>query len=204
MARSRAPTFDLQRASILSAAARLFAQRGFAGASMAQLARACGVSKALLYHYYRDKEHILFDIADSYVDGLLSIAAQVRARNLPAQEQLAALIRSFLRTYEHAQAQHMVLVQDVKFLSPAHHARIIAKQRAAVEAFAQAIGALKPRLRRKVLRVPLAMMLFGMINWTFTWLRADGALTYDDMAEVVIEVFLRGVADVSAEERAAA
>jgi hypothetical protein len=92
----------------------------------------------------------------------------------------------------------------VKFLSPAHHARIIAKQRAAVEAFAQAIGALKPRLRRKVLRVPLAMMLFGMINWTFTWLRADGALTYDDMAEVVIEVFLRGVADVSAEERAAA
>jgi len=195
MARSRAPTFELQRASILSTAARLFAQRGFAGASMAQLAHACGVSKALLYHYYRDKEHILFDIADSYVDGLLSIVAQARARKLPAQEQLAAMIRSFMHTYQHARAQHMVLVQDVKFLGPAQHAQIVAKQRAVVEAFAQAIGALKPRLRRRVLRVPLAMMLFGMINWTFTWLRPDGPLAYRDMARIVTDIYLHGVTD---------
>jgi AcrR family transcriptional regulator len=204
MTRSRAPTFDLQRASILQTAARLFAERGFAGASMAQLARACGVSKPLLYHYYRDKEHILFDIADSYVDGLLAIVAEVRTHKLPPLEHFRALIRSFMQAYQHAQAQHMVLVQDVKFLGPAQRTQIVAKQRAVVEAFAGAIAALKPRLRRKALRVPLAMMLFGMINWTFTWLRAKGPLTYDDKAEVVIDVFLRGVTDAVAQERAAA
>jgi len=42
-------------------------------------------------------------------------------------------------------------------------------------------------------RVPLAMILFGMINWTFTWLRPDGKLTYEDMAPVVSEIFLSGV-----------
>jgi hypothetical protein len=37
------------------------------------------------------------------------------------------------------------------------------------------------------------MILFGMINWTFTWLRADGALTFRDMAPVVTTIFLNGV-----------
>ena len=68
MPRGKASNFELQRAVILQAAAELFAERGFRGASMAQLARACRVSKPLLYHYYRDKEHILLDIADSFRD----------------------------------------------------------------------------------------------------------------------------------------
>jgi AcrR family transcriptional regulator len=203
MPRKRAPDFELHRDGILRAAAELFAQRSFTGASMAQLAQACGVSKALLYHYYRDKEHLLFDIADRYVDGLLAIVEEVQARELPPQQRLAALVRRFMQAYQHAQAQHMVLVQDVKFLSPARRSRVLAKQRAVVEAFAQAIAAVRPRVRRKGLRIPLAMMLFGMINWTFTWLRADGPLTYDDMAEVAVEVFLHGVADVAAQRVAA-
>ena len=37
------------------------------------------------------------------------------------------------------------------------------------------------------------MILFGMLNWTFTWLRASGPLTYGDMADVVLEIFLDGV-----------
>jgi AcrR family transcriptional regulator len=201
--RKRAADFELQRAGILQAAAELFARRSFAGASMAQLAQACGVSKALLYHYYRDKEHLLFDIADCYVDGLLAIVEEVQAGRLPPRQQLATLVRRFMHAYQHAQAQHMVLVQDVKFLSPARRTRIVAKQRAVVEAFAQAIAAVKPRLRRKGLRIPLAMMLFGMINWTFTWLRAEGPLTYDDMADVAVEVFLHGVAEVTAQQAAA-
>ena len=193
MPRGKAPTFELQRATILQNAAHLFAQKGFAGASMADLARACGVSKALLYHYYRDKEHLLFDTADTYMDTLIGIVAEVRARGLPPMEHFAALVARFMQEYEHSQAQHMVLVQDVKFLGESERRQVVAKERQVVEAFAQAIAALKPRFRSKALRMPLAMILFGMINWTFTWLRADGPLTYQDMAKVVTEIYLRGV-----------
>jgi AcrR family transcriptional regulator len=201
MPRGKAPTFELQRATILQNAARLFAQKGFAGASMADLARACGVSKALLYHYYRDKEHLLFDTADTYMDTLIGIVAEVRARGLPPMEHFAALVARFMQEYEHSQAQHMVLVQDVKFLGESERRQVVAKERQVVEAFAQAIAALEPRFRSKTLRMPLAMILFGMINWTFTWLRADGPLTYQDMAKVVTEIYLRGV---SSGDRAAA
>jgi len=201
MPRGKAPTFEFQRASILQNAAQLFAVNGFAGASMADLARACGVSKALLYHYYRDKEHLLFDTADSYLDTLIGIVAEVRARRLPPTEHFSALVARFMQEYQHSQAQHMVLVQDVKFLGESERSRVVAKERAVVDAFAEAIAALRPRFRRKALRVPLAMILFGMINWTFTWLRADGPLAYQDMAKVVTEIFLRGVSGL---ERSAA
>jgi hypothetical protein len=98
-----------------------------------------------------------------------------------------------MQAYQHSQAQHMVLVQDVKFLAEAQREQILDKERAVVDAFARAVGALKPRLRGRNLRTPLAMLLFGMINWSFTWLRADGPLSYEDMAAVASEVFLHGV-----------
>ena len=200
MARPRAPTFDRQRSAILEAAAALFAAQGFHHASMAELAAACGVSKPLLYHYYRDKAHILFDIADTYMDKLGAIVAGVEGQRLAPEARLRELIRLFMAEYQHSQAQHMVLVQDVKFLAAPEREHVLDKERAVVDAFARAIAALKPRLRRRNLRVPLAMLLFGMINWSFTWLRADGPLSYEDMAAVAAEVFLHGVCTAQLQE----
>jgi AcrR family transcriptional regulator len=193
MARPRAATFDHQRAGILHAAAELFAARGYASTSMSALAGARGMSKALLYHYYRDKQHILYDIADSYMDALLQIVAQVDAQDLKPRARLCTLIASFMRTYEHAQPQHMVLVQDVKFLNAAHRRRILGKERKVVDAFAGVISELTPRRTPAAPPVPLAMILFGMINWTFTWLRPRGKLTYADMADIVSDIFLNGL-----------
>ena len=42
------------------------------------------------------------------------------------------------------------------------------------------------------------MILFGMINWTFTWLKDRGPLTYADMAPIVADLFLGGIARVRA------
>ncbi len=193
MARGKAPTFELQRTSIMTAAAQLFGDKGFHNASMAELAQACGVSKPLLYHYYRDKEHILFDIADSYIDRLLEIVAGVEARGLEPEEQLAALLADFMAEYAHSQSRHMVMVQDVKFLGPEQAERVRDKQRQVVAAFAAAVERVEPGLKRRNLDKPIAMVLFGMINWSFTWLRADGSLSYADMAPVVTRIFLRGV-----------
>ena len=40
------------------------------------------------------------------------------------------------------------------------------------------------------------MLLFGMINWMFTWMKPDGPLDYDTMAPVVADLFLGGLAAV--------
>ena len=94
MARTKAAGFDKQRAAIRDAATREFADKGYAAATIADIARACGVSKALMYHYYRDKEHLLADIAESYIERLQAIIDQVRAESLPAAAHLRRLIRA--------------------------------------------------------------------------------------------------------------
>ena len=196
MARTKAASFDAQRAAIRDAAARLFADKGYASASIADLARACGISKALMYHYYRDKEDLLADIAMSYVDQLASIVDEVAAHRLPPAAHLRRLIAAFMAEYEHSAARHRVLVQDVKYLERAHRRRVLARQRRVVDGFAAVIAPLAPETSRAALAKPLTMILFGMINWTFTWLKDRGPLTYSDMAPLVADLFLGGIGRV--------
>jgi AcrR family transcriptional regulator len=193
MARAKAASFDAQRAAIRDAAARLFADKGYASASIADLARACGISKALMYHYYRDKEDLLGDIALSYVDRLATIVDDVAAQQLPPAAHLRRLIEAFMAEYEHSAARHRVLVQDVKYLERAHRGRVLARQRKVVDGFAAVIAPLAPEATRAELAKPLTMILFGMINWTFTWLKDRGPLTYSGMAPLVADLFLGGI-----------
>jgi AcrR family transcriptional regulator len=206
MPRTRAADYDQQRNAILTVAARLFAQRGYPSASISELAVAGGMSKALMYHYYRDKEQLLFDIADRYLDGLAAlvdeVSAQVRAEALAPAAHLRRLIERFMEAYRDAGAHHRVLVQDVKYLSSAHRRRIDGKQRAIVQAFADAIAAAAPELKRSALLKPVTMTLFGMMNWTFTWLDERGAVSYPQMAQVVADLFLRGVVPLQANDGA--
>lgn len=193
MARTRAATFEQQRDAMLAAAAQLFADRGYPAASIADLAAQFGVSKGLLYHYYRDKEHLLFDIADRYVDRLVQLTADVESVATAPEATLRQLIERFMVAYEHAGAFHRVLVQDVKYLSAVHRQRVRAKQRHVIDAFARAIAAAAPDLAGDRLLKPVTMTLFGMMNWTFTWLRPDGPVAHAEFAPVIADLFLGGV-----------
>lgn len=198
MARTKAASFEQQRGAIRDAAARLFADRGYAAASIAEIAAACGVSKALLYHYYRDKEHLLHDIAESYVERLRAIVDEVRAESLPPAAHMRRLIVRFMHEYEHSATRHRVLVQDVKYLSKSHRVRVVARQRAVVDGFAHAVEALSPGADVAALRKPLTMILFGMMNWTFTWFSERGPLRYDDLAPIVADLFIGGLSRLRA------
>jgi hypothetical protein len=103
-----------------------------------------------------------------------------------------------MQAYEHAAAYHRVLVQDVKYLSSAHRRRVNRKQGEVVDAFAAAIVGVAPQLERDALLKPVTMTLFGMINWTFTWLKDRGPVTYAQMAPVVSALFLGGVGSIAA------
>jgi len=196
MSRTRSASFEQHRETIRAQAARLFAQHGYPVTPIAELARSCGISKALLYHYYRDKEQLLFDIAERYLDSLLAIVAEVEAQTLAPPARLRQLIERFMGAYEDAAVYHRVLVQDVKYLKTAHRNQINARQRKVVQAYADAVAAAAPQLAGSVLLKPVTMTLFGMINWTFTWLKDEGPVHYADMAPVVADLFLRGVASV--------
>lgn len=204
MPRGRAPGYDIQRELILARAATLFANRGYPATSMNEVAQACGVSKATLYHYYRDKYSMLVSIAEGHVQRLLALVAEVEAdKALAAEARLRELIRRIVEEYADAQHAHRVLTEDVKHLDDADRARILGQEREVVAGFARAVAALRPDLKKHKLAKPLTMLLFGMINWMFTWMKPDGTLAHGDIAPIVADLFLGGLPAVKSPRKAA-
>lgn len=192
MPRGPSSAHSLQRESILNISADTFAEAGYPSATMAALAARCGVSKSLLYHYYPAKDAILFDLMHEYMTRLQQLVQEVARLALPAQEGLAELVRRFVREYETSRSRHIVLLNDVKFLPPPEREQVIALERSVVQAFADVIAATYKvdAARAKV----LTMSVFGMINWTFTWLKPDGPLSYAQFAESVVGLLEGGLA----------
>ena len=199
MPRSRAATYDDQRALILSRAAELFARRGFSATTMNAVAAASAVSKATLYHYVRDKQSLLAQIALAHVQRLESLVEDVKRARLAPESELRALIERFMHAYAGAQHEHRVLTEDVKFLPDAERREVESAQRRVVAAFAATIARVRPELEPQA--TPLAMLLFGMINWTFTWLKPGGSLTHADLAPIVVQLFLGGIPAVEVAAR---
>jgi AcrR family transcriptional regulator len=198
MGRGRHSGYDSQREMILAQAAALFARGGYPGTSMNQVAEACGLSKATLYHYYRDKYELLVSIAEGHVTRLRALVDDALAEEPAAAGQMRALIRRLVEEYANAQNEHRVLTEDVKFLETRDRERILGKEREVVAAFAGVVAALRPDLENEAMSKPLTMLLFGMVNWMFTWMKPEGALSYEDMVPVVTNLFLGGLQAVQA------
>jgi AcrR family transcriptional regulator len=208
MARPKSATHDIKRDAILDIAAQCFADRSYPAASMNEIATACGTSKARLYHYYDSKEAILFDLMDRYTQRLLSLIALTDAtaqrRNLDDRAALHELIRAFLQEYESSATRHVALLNDTQFLSdvpdehlgtPAISPRelILNRQRDVVAAVTRALRRAYPDRLDASNQTAITMMLFGMINWTFTWLRPGGPISYVAFAEEVIALLEKGL-----------
>ncbi len=203
MSRTRAANFDDQQAMILAHAAQLFAQRGYMATSMNQVAEACGLSKATLYHYHRDKYGLLVSIAEGHVTRLHELVVDVMAQKLKPDARLRELIRRIVSEYADAQNAHRVLTEDVKFLELSDRERVLNREREVVAGFARAVTDAYPQAGAANLSKPLSMLLFGMINWLFTWMKPGGDLTHEAMADIVADLFSGGVPKVENSARAA-
>ncbi|HYE39833.1 MAG TPA: TetR/AcrR family transcriptional regulator, partial [Ramlibacter sp.] len=150
-----------------------------------------------------DKYALLVSIADGHVTRLRAIVDEALAEESTPEGRMRALVRRLVEEYANAQNEHRVLTEDVKFLQPEDRERVLGKEREVVAAFARVVAALRPDLKDAAMSKPLTMLLFGMVNWMFTWMKPQGALAYGDMAPVVADLFLGGLERVQAPVKAA-
>jgi AcrR family transcriptional regulator len=204
MPRGRSATYDDQREFILAQAAQLFARRGYPATSMNQVAEACNLSKATLYHYYKDKSSLLISIAETHVSKLAALVAEEEASTHTDEERLRRFIYRIVEVYAGAQDAHRVLTDDVRFLEEEDRERVLDKEREVVAGFARAVSALRPGAPSDDLAKPLTMLLFGMINWMFTWMKPGGKLDHAAIAPIVADLFLGGIGAVKSPDQAAA
>ena len=194
MARTQAADYDEKREAITAQAAKLFARKGFAGASISDLAERCDVSKSLIYHYYASKEEILFDVMQEHIDDLVRVVDTQKNNSASPRDQFITLTKALLRRYQGAADSQKVLLYELDSLPNELHEDIVSKQRKIIATVEAALLSAKPELKndQKTLRAK-AMLFFGMLNWTHTWFKPKGAISRDGLAEMAAETILNSL-----------
>lgn len=192
MARTRATDYDDKRKAILDRSAELFAAHGYDRASMSRIAEACGVSKANLYHYYKEKDELLFDVIRVHLEDLLIVAHAAAADCAEPAGRLKALVGALLEAYRDADAQHKVQINHLGLLPPERQAALKAMERELVRIFSGAIAEVAPQLAGTPLMTPVTMSLFGMLNWHYLWFREGGRVGRADYVDLVTRLIVEG------------
>lgn len=198
MARTRSVDYDNIRDDIMAAAAELFARQGYSATSIGDIARACDCSKSRLYHYFESKEAILRDMLTTHVDQLLERCRDVISTEEP-KNHFIKIVKLFLKIYATSRNQHVVMLTCLDALSPEHRDELITKQRELIAFIRDTLLQHRPDMKgnQKLLRVD-TMLFFGMINFTYTWYKAEGAVAPEELAERAVQLFLEGYTHIPA------
>ena len=199
MARTRANDYDEKRRAILDRSAQLFAEHGYDRASMSKIAEACGVSKANLYHYYKDKEELLFYVIRFHLEELLEVVEAADRPDLAPAARLEELVAALLEAYRDADAEHNVQINSLRLLPADRQAELKAMERELVRIFSDAVAGVTPQLKGTKLLKPVTMSLFGMINWHYLWFKDKGDVTRANYAKLVAQLIVDGTRNLQAQ-----
>lgn len=192
MVRPRADNYEERRQEILDAAAAMFAEQGFDGTSIADIARRCGGSKALLYHYYQSKDALLFDMLHSHCRLLAETATKALKKEEQPEGQLHQLVRALMHLYMNSRDKHVVLLNDLHCLPADKQKQIRDLERRVLAVIKDLLKKLRPDLPAPVL-TSLTMYLMGAINWTYTWFKPQGSMSPNQYADLATTTFLNGL-----------
>ena len=193
MTRTRSPDYDNIQAFILEKTAALFALRGYAASSIGDIAEACGCSKSRLYHYFKSKEDILSTMLSDHVNGLLEKGRRTLDKQHDPVESFHELICFFMEVYAVSRDKHVVLLTCMEFLPKKKRQEVVAKQRELISFVRDILKRIRPDRADDLSALHVdTMLFFGMINWTYTWYRADGRMTSSELAERCVDIFLDG------------
>ncbi|MCC7530963.1 MAG: TetR family transcriptional regulator [Candidatus Melainabacteria bacterium] len=192
MVRPRAENYLERQQGILDVAAAMFAKHGFNGTSIAALADSCGVSKALLYHYYDSKEALLYDMLLVHCKLLSQTAVNATLQSEKPEEQLNSLVRALMDLYMNSRDKHVVLLNDLHCLPAEQQAEIKEEERKVLQVIRDLIAKLRPDLKPPQVKA-LTMYLMGAVNWTYTWFKPQGQVSADEYADLATVTFLQGV-----------
>ncbi len=192
MPRVRADDYDAKAQHILDSAAALFAKVGYPNAKMQDIAKACGASKSMLYHYFPAKDDLLFAMLEEHLQRVIAgLEEAVSAPGASAKQRFAALVQTYTQKSAQSRRRHVTTMNDVKFLPRSLQAPLIELERKLTDVIAAMLRELNPGLPRETYK-PYTMLLLGMMNWTDYWYQPTGKMKPQELCERISRLFLRG------------
>ena len=191
MPRVRSDDYEAKSQAIMDCAAALFAKEGYPTAKMQDVAKACGATKSMLYHYFPTKDDLLFAMLQEHLQRIIQGVQDALASGGTPRDRLLALVEVYTQKSAQSRRRHVVAMNDVKFLPKARQAPLIQLQRELTDLVAQQLRELNPGLPDEVYK-PYTMMLIGMLNWADFWYKPSGAMKPQELCDRMSRLFLKG------------
>lgn len=190
MSREQAVDYEDKKKAIMDAAATLFAKVGYPNAQLTEVAKACGATKSMLYHYFKAKDDLLFAILSEHLQEIIDAIEKIDPRLSP-EKRFRELVALYILKSTETRTRHIVALNDVKYLLPGPQKRIIELERQVFRGLEKVLSALDPKLSEAKLG-PYAMSLLGMMSWTDLWYRRSGPMKPTELCDHISELFLHG------------
>jgi AcrR family transcriptional regulator len=160
-----------RRVELTRKAARLFAERGYHGTSIGDLAEAMGVQKASLYAHIASKQDLLYE---TMREGATAFHAALDAidERLPATEKIRLALRAHLRVVDEQLDVATVFVREWRYLEGDRREEILRERRRYEERFRLLFreGREHGELRTDLDEASAALLALSAANWAYTWL----------------------------------
>ena len=181
-----------RREELTRIAARLFAERGYQGTSLADLAEELGVQKPSLYHHIGSKEDLLWEVASAGAEAFHA-ALDAIPEGAAATEKIRLALRAHLRVVGEQLDAATVFTREWRALSGERRERFVAERRRYEERIRELFreGVDGGELRTDLDVATAGLTFLSAANWAYTWLR-PGADT-DALADRFFGVLLDGM-----------
>ena len=184
----------MTRDDILDAAAQVFRQKGFHGASMSAIAEAVNLQKASLYHHVTSKQEILLALLDRALGMLTDHIADIAAQDIPADQKLRQMMRAYLIALADNSDLSSVLLFEHRSLDKKSHARHV-PQRDKFERLWRNV--IDEGVRTEIFSCDdsgvAVRALMGVMNWTLTWYRPEGGKSIEKVADGYADLMFHGL-----------
>src|SRR5262245_34231421 len=196
MATARALPSPVQsrRVEICRTAAQIFRDRGYDATSVSDIARALGLTKAGLYHYFESKEALLFEIMTYGLERVRDeVLLPARAIQDP-EERLREMVLRHARITTDGRGAVAHLGDEIRALPPAARRQIEERMRIYLELLRSTLTELKTAGRlHDVDPTVAAFSVLGMVLWLPRWFRQDGRLSQEQVATEITRLALGGL-----------
>ena len=181
-----------RRDELNRAAARLFAEKGYHGTSIGDLAEALGVQKGSVYAHIESKADLLWEVAREGSAAFHAALDSVPEEG-PVLERIRAALRAHLRVVAEQLDVATVFVREWRFLEGERRQEFITERRRYEERFRALFreGRELGELRMDLDDATAALLALSAANWAYTWLR-PGAGT-DELADRLFAALLDGM-----------
>jgi TetR/AcrR family transcriptional regulator, cholesterol catabolism regulator len=181
---------------ILEGAARLIHQRGYEATSMQEIAEACGLTKAGLYHHIKTKEALLLAIMhygmDVFEEEVLAKVADIADPVARLRECMARNVA--LVTAESSSKEVSIILHEHQTLTGTAREEINTRKKRYVRFLESAFREAGERGQIRVVEPTLAAFSFlGTVLWTYKWFQPGGKLTARQLADGMIDLFFEGL-----------